>query len=494
MDALISEIVEHQFSDNEFSKLQVNFSKINHELVKQKKCICAEFNHELWVIFFRIPELSDITWLTYEIPKNNFKIGTYFNEIRVSELLNFSQTSKQSSDERSNNEVIDLVSETILYAYKSNASDIHFENDTNQLTIKNRIDGVLIQYKKINNKNITEQIISRLKVLADLDISERRVPQDGRLSVHIDQQDIDLRISIMPGLHGEDAVLRILDKKSLTKSQSKLSLEILGFDAESSKKIRKLTQQPYGMVLVTGPTGSGKTTTLYALLQEQHNDQQKLITIEDPVEYQMSGTLQIPVNERKGLTFAKGLRSILRHDPDTILIGEIRDKETAEIAVQAALTGHLVYSSVHANHALDVIGRFKHMEIDLFGFLNSLNGIIAQRLIRLNCEKCSKLVEINDTILMLSGLSLDELKKYNLSEGIGCEHCQWTGYRGRKAIAEILVMNDDIKEDLLKGISLSQIKQKLINEKMVFLRKQALAVVASGLSTFQEINRVTFVE
>ncbi|MFV5265390.1 GspE/PulE family protein, partial [Acinetobacter courvalinii] len=392
------------------------------------------------------------------------------------------------------NEVVNIVNDTIFYAYRKNASDIHFENDSHSLVIKNRIDGVLLQYKILNNKVLTEQIISRLKVLADLDISERRIPQDGRLVIHIQEQEIDLRISIMPGLHGEDAVLRILDKKSLTKNESKLSLSILGFNSVISEKIQHLSQQPYGMVLVTGPTGSGKTTTLYALLQEQHNSQQKLITIEDPIEYQMSGTLQIPVNERKGLTFAKGLRSILRHDPDTILVGEIRDKETAEIAVQAALTGHLVYSSVHANHALDVIGRFKHMEIDLFGFLNSLNGIVAQRLIRLNCEKCKQEVKITDKILSMSGLKLAELEKYNLQQGVGCKYCQGTGFKGRKAIAEVLMMTDELKESLLSGVPLTQIKHKLVKEKMIFLRQHALEVVAQGLSTFQEINRVTFIE
>ncbi|MFW1748103.1 GspE/PulE family protein [Acinetobacter guillouiae] len=492
MTRAMNSFVDYVFDDESFSNISIMLNIITIEIAKEKQCIHAIYKNDTWVIFFREPEVNDLSWLSYELTEN-FKIGKYENIFKIKEFLNENTLSPQFESNTSN-EVIEVVNETIFYAYMHNASDIHFENNSHLLVIKNRIDGVLIQYKTLNNKTLAEQIISRLKVLADLDISERRIPQDGRLALHIQNQEIDLRISIMPGLHGEDAVLRILDKKSLIKDQTKLSLNVLGFDEATSELIRSLSQQPYGMVLVTGPTGSGKTTSLYALLQEQHNSQQKLITIEDPVEYQMVGALQIPVNERKGLTFAKGLRSILRHDPDTILIGEIRDRETAEIAVQAALTGHLVYSSVHANHALDVIGRFRHMEIDLFGFLNSLNGIIAQRLIRLNCAKCSHKIQLNDEIIKISGLTLDELKGYNLMQGQGCEYCQKTGFKGRTAIAEVLVMDDELKESLLGGMVLSQIKQKLIRENMIFLRQQALAVVDQGLSTFQEINRVTFIE
>jgi len=492
MTRAMNSFVDYVFDDESFSNILIMLNIITIEIAKEKQCIHVIYKNDTWVIFFREPEVNDLSWLSYELTEN-FKIGKYENIFKIKEFLKENTLSPQFESNTSN-EVIELVNETIFYAYMHNASDIHFENNSHSLVIKNRIDGVLIQYKILNNKTLAEQIISRLKVLADLDISERRIPQDGRLALHIQNQEIDLRISIMPGLHGEDAVLRILDKKSLIKDQTKLSLNVLGFDEATSELIRSLSQQPYGMVLVTGPTGSGKTTSLYALLQEQHNSQQKLITIEDPVEYQMVGALQIPVNERKGLTFAKGLRSILRHDPDTILIGEIRDRETAEIAVQAALTGHLVYSSVHANHALDVIGRFRHMEIDLFGFLNSLNGIIAQRLIRLNCAKCSHKIQLNDEIIKISGLTLDELKGYNLMQGQGCEYCQKTGFKGRTAIAEVLVMDDELKESLLGGMVLSQIKQKLIRENMIFLRQQALAVVDQGLSTFQEINRVTFIE
>lgn len=492
MTRTMNSFVDYVFDDESFSNISIMLNIITIEIAKEKQCIHVIYKNDTWVIFFREPEVNDLSWLSYELTEN-FKIGKYENIFKINEFLN-ENTSLPQFESNTSGEVVELVNETIFYAYMHNASDIHFENNSLSLVIKNRIDGVLIQYQTLNNKTLTEQVISRLKVLADLDISERRIPQDGRLALDIQNHEIDLRISIMPGLHGEDAVLRILDKKSLIKDQTKLSLNVLGFDEATSELIRSLSQQPYGMVLVTGPTGSGKTTSLYALLQEQHNSQQKLITIEDPVEYQMVGALQIPVNERKGLTFAKGLRSILRHDPDTILIGEIRDRETAEIAVQAALTGHLVYSSVHANHALDVIGRFRHMEIDLFGFLNSLNGIIAQRLIRLNCVKCSHKIQLNDEIIKISGVTLDELKSYNLMQGQGCEYCQETGFKGRTAIAEVLVMDDELKESLLGGMVLSQIKQKLIRENMIFLRQQALAVVNKGLSTFQEINRVTFIE
>lgn len=492
MTRTMNSFVDYVFDDESFSNISIMLNIITIEIAKEKQCIHVIYKNDTWVIFFREPEVNDLSWLSYELTEN-FKIGKYENIFKIKEFLN-ENTSLPQFESNTSGEVVELVNETIFYAYMHNASDIHFENNSLSLVIKNRIDGVLIQYQTLNNKTLTEQVISRLKVLADLDISERRIPQDGRLALDIQNHEIDLRISIMPGLHGEDAVLRILDKKSLIKDQTKLSLNVLGFDEATSELIRSLSQQPYGMVLVTGPTGSGKTTSLYALLQEQHNSQQKLITIEDPVEYQMVGALQIPVNERKGLTFAKGLRSILRHDPDTILIGEIRDRETAEIAVQAALTGHLVYSSVHANHALDVIGRFRHMEIDLFGFLNSLNGIIAQRLIRLNCVKCSHKIQLNDEIIKISGVTLDELKSYNLMQGQGCEYCQETGFKGRTAIAEVLVMDDELKESLLGGMVLSQIKQKLIRENMIFLRQQALAVVNKGLSTFQEINRVTFIE
>lgn len=488
--------IEHWFTEDELRKATIRFDKLNKSLAQKEQCIHVQINDDDWVVFVRKPMLKDLSWLTYNF-SHGFKVGQMETEsVSFFSHLFFVDNEPQKTDiptENQETEVIGFVSRVLAHAYHQGASDIHFENTMDGLIIKNRIDGVLILGESVQRKNYAEQVISRLKILADLDISERRIPQDGRLSIHLGKQDVDLRISIMPGLHGEDAVLRILDKQALTQEHEPLSLELLGFDQKSMIQIRHLSQQPYGMVLVTGPTGSGKTTTLYALLHEQHSELQKLITIEDPVEYQIRGTLQIPVNERKGLTFAKGLRSILRHDPDTILVGEIRDRETAEIAVQAALTGHLVYSSVHANNALDVIGRFRHMEIDLFGFLNSLNGIIAQRLIRLNCPKCNVAIPFDETAILEAG-TVENRNLFDLRKGNGCDYCQWTGYKGRKAIAEILIMTDELRELLLNNTPMSQIRKKLQRENMTFLRQQALGIVAQGQTTFQEINRVTFVE
>lgn len=500
-------LVQHWFNEKELLDIQVG-THIQSHIVQQQQCITAIFKEQTWVIFAREVTLKDLTWLSYTV-KEPFQIGQVQLEAQSQFLtliikstgnennqLNLSPKSinihKKLDD--SDSQVIRLVNSILLLAYQKGASDIHFENTTDGLIIKNRIDGVLVENTTLPVNVPAEQVISRLKVLAELDIAERRIPQDGRLTVHLEEHDIDLRISIMPGLHGEDAVLRILDKQALTQDDKPLTLELLGFDAQTMVEIRNLSKQPYGMMLVTGPTGSGKTTTLYALLHEQHDGQQKIITIEDPVEYQIRGTLQIPVNEKKGLTFARGLRSILRHDPDKILVGEIRDHETAAIAVQAALTGHLVYTSVHANHALDVIGRFRHMEIDLFGFVSSLNGIIAQRLIRLNCPQCKILVKIDEDMIQYSGISLLDAENYQFYQGHGCEYCQGTGYKGRQAIAEVLMMDDELRELMIHNAPMSQIRKKLSEQGMKFLRQQALSVVANGQSTLQEINRVTFVE
>lgn len=499
-------LIQHWFSEKECLQLQLA-SHIQTNIAQQQQCLSAVFKEQTWVIFGREVTPKDLTWLSYTI-KEPFQIGQIqpdaqatFSTLITKYTGNESEaliptvshkniTKKTDSDSL----VIQLVDSILLKAYQQGASDIHFENTIDGLVIKNRIDGVLVENNAAIINVPAEHVISRLKVLAELDIAERRIPQDGRLTVHLDEYDIDLRISIMPGLHGEDAVLRILDKQALTQDDKPLTLELLGFDTQTMVEIRNLSKQPYGMMLVTGPTGSGKTTTLYALLHEQHDGQQKIITIEDPVEYQIKGTLQIPVNEKKGLTFARGLRSILRHDPDKILVGEIRDHETAAIAVQAALTGHLVYTSVHANHALDVIGRFRHMEIDLFGFVSSLNGIIAQRLIRLNCPHCKVRVQVDVETIQYSGISLEGSKSYQFYQGQGCDHCQGTGYKGRQAIAEVLIMDDELRELMIHNAPMSQIRKKLTEQGMKFLRQQALAVVANGQSTLQEINRVTFVE
>jgi general secretion pathway protein E len=384
-----------------------------------------------------------------------------------------------------------LVNSTLYDALKVGASDIHMESTVNGLAVKYRIDGVLDHATSLNDVEVAEQVISRLKVLAELDIAERRVPQDGSFRVEASGREIDLRISIMPSIHGEDAVIRILDKRAMIEAYGALTLEALGFDAPSLVTLRMLAEEAYGMLLVTGPTGSGKTTTLYAALTEIHNGRDKIITIEDPVEYQLPGILQIPVNEKKGLTFAKGLRSILRHDPDKIMIGEIRDKETAEIAVQSALTGHLVLTTVHANNVFDVFGRFTHMGIDPYAFVSALNGIWAQRLIRLNCPHCSVPYTPSEAELARVHLTSAQVKDYHFKQGKGCGDCRGTGYKGRKAIAEILTLSDEIREMVIEKSPIRQIKEAARRNGTRSLREAALALVRSGDTTLDEIKRVT---
>ena len=346
--------------------------------------------------------------------------------------------------------VIKLVHSTLYDALKTEASDIHLETTNNGLVIKYRIDGVLSTIGSADGQHVAEQVISRIKVISELDIAENRVPQDGRFKVSMRGRDIDVRVSIMPSIFGEDAVLRILDKQALTDQVKGLRLDFLGFDAISIASLRKMANEPYGMMLVTGPTGSGKTTTLYAAISEINTGEDKIITIEDPVEYQLPGILQIPVNEKKGLTFARGLRSILRHDPDKIMVGEIRDPETAQIAIQSALTGHLVFTTVHANNVLDVIGRFMHMGVDLYNFVSAMNGILAQRLVRVTCPQCA-VEELPDaTLLKSSDLTLEQVKHYQFKVGKGCGHCRGTGYKGRRAIAELLSLNDEIREMIIE--------------------------------------------
>ena len=389
--------------------------------------------------------------------------------------------------------VVRLVRSTLYDALKSEASDIHLETSGNGLVIKYRIDGVLSQVGTVERTDFAEQIISRIKVMSELDIAERRVPQDGRFKVSVQGREVDFRVSIMPSIFGEDAVLRILDKQALSDQVKGLRLDFLGFDARTLKEARRLSNEPYGMVLVTGPTGSGKTTTLYAAISEINHGQDKIITIEDPVEYQLPGVLQIPVNEKKGLTFARGLRSILRHDPDKIMMGEIRDAETAQIAVQAALTGHLVFTTVHANNVFDVIGRFMHMGVDPYSFVSALNGVLAQRLVRVNCPQCNAPDEPTDETLDESGLSRADTVNYRFHAGRGCGHCRGTGYKGRKAISELLNLNDEIRELIVGREPIRKIKDAARRNGTLFLREAALDLVANGETTLQEINRVTFV-
>ena len=384
-----------------------------------------------------------------------------------------------------------LVNSTLYDALKAGASDIHLESTAGGLAVKYRVDGVLDHATAVNGIEVAEQVISRLKVLAELDIAERRVPQDGSFRVEANGREIDLRVSIMPSIHGEDAVIRVLDKRAMVEAYGALTLEALGFDAESLKTLRRLSEQAYGMLLVTGPTGSGKTTTLYATLTEMHNGRDKIITIEDPVEYQLAGVLQIPVNEKKGLSFAKGLRSILRHDPDRIMVGEIRDRETAEIAVQSALTGHLVLTTVHANNVFDVFGRFGHMGVDPYAFVSALNAIWAQRLVRVNCPHCAQPVEPDADELARMGLSAADVAGYQFRQGQGCGDCRGTGYRGRRSIAEILIMDDEVREMVVDKRPIRQIKDAARRNGTRSLREAGLDLVRQGLTTLTEIRRVT---
>src|SRR6267143_2008376 len=399
---------------------------------------------------------------------------------------------KSIGDESS--EVVRLVRSTLRDALMIGASDVHLETQPAGLAIKFRIDGILSQVKMIQDAAQAEQAIARIKVLAELDITERRVPQDGRFKALERGRAVDFRVSIMPSIHGEDAVLRVLDKQTLYETtQQQLSLDSLGFDAPDVKALRRLTHEPYGMLLVTGPTGSGKTTTLYAAISEINNGQDKIVTIEDPVEYQLAGVLQIPVNEKKGLNFARGLRSILRHDPDKIMVGEIRDPETANIAVQSALTGHLVFTTVHANNAFDVIGRFMHMNVDLYGFVSALNAILAQRLVRLACPHCATPEAPAAELLAESGLGETNVAGWQFKLGRGCRECRGSGYKGRKAIAELMVLNDELRELITAHAPLRQLKEAARTSGTRFLRDAALEAVKNGESTLEEINRVTFI-
>ncbi|MDH4479328.1 MAG: GspE/PulE family protein [Rhodoferax sp.] len=385
---------------------------------------------------------------------------------------------------------VKLVNSILYDALKSGASDIHIESTATGMSVKFRIDGVLDPALTVQGVELAEYVISRLKVVAELDISERRVPQDGSFMVSDAERDIDLRLSIMPSIHGEDAVIRVLDKRAMIETYGALSLDALGFDAASLSVLRRLAQEPYGMLLVTGPTGSGKTTTLYGALTEIHDGRSKIITIEDPVEYQLPGVLQIPVNEKKGLTFAKGLRSILRHDPDKIMVGEIRDNETAEIAVQSALTGHLVLTTVHANNVFDVLGRFVHMGIDPYSFVSALNGIWAQRLLRVICPHCS--VAHTPSVQECESAGLTHSDSAAIWKvGRGCGDCRGTGYKGRRAIAEILLLNDELRELIIEKAPIRKIKETAHRQGTRSLRDAALALARRGETTLAEVNRVT---
>ena len=421
----------------------------------------------------------------------SFTLDVVGDEENADETLSIERLSAEDSNIAP---VIKLVDTTIFNALERRASDIHIETRDQEVAIKYRIDGVLTYAMPPIAKDWHSTIISRIKVMSELDIAERRVPQDGRFRVRYKNRLIDFRVSIMPTIHGEDAVLRVLDKESMSEKFAKLVLDVVGFSDSDLNKFRRYIKEPYGMVLVTGPTGSGKTTTLYAAINEIKNDEDKIVTIEDPVEYQIKGITQIPVNEKKGLTFARGLRSILRHDPDKILVGEIRDQETAQIAINAALTGHLVFTTVHANNVLDVLGRFLNMGVEPYNFVSAMNCILAQRLVRVICEHCKRPVHYSDVELEEGGLDPKVWNEVVFYEGAGCFECGGTGYHGRTAIHELLDMSERIREMILAKRSSSEIKRISKEEGMTFLRESALEKMKLGVTTLREINKVTFIE
>ncbi|MGA2134885.1 MAG: GspE/PulE family protein [Bryobacteraceae bacterium] len=459
-------------------------------------------NKKLRVKVATLSQISDLLKKTEQSQRvleevtEGFTLDVVADEENPDETLSIDKLTAVDSDIAP---VIKLVDTTIFNALERRASDIHIESRDQEVAIKYRIDGVLHYAMPPIAKDWHSTILSRIKVMSELDIAERRVPQDGRFRVRYKGRLIDFRVSIMPTIHGEDAVLRVLDKESMSEKFAKLSLEVVGFAENDLVKFRRYISEPYGMVLVTGPTGSGKTTTLYAALSEIKNDEDKIITIEDPVEYQLKGITQIPINEKKGLTFARGLRSILRHDPDKIMVGEIRDQETAQIAINSALTGHLVFTTVHANNVLDVLGRFLNMGVEAYNFVSALNCILAQRLVRVICDYCRRPMQFENVaarhaLLIESGLDPAEWEHIELMEGAGCFECGGTGYRGRTAIHELLDLSDKIRELILDKRPTSEIKRLARDEGMTFLRESAVDKVRKGISTLKEINKVTFIE
>ncbi len=418
----------------------------------------------------------------------DFKIQLVQEDEDSGEVLSIDRISADQSP------IIKLVDSTLFNAIQRRASDVHIETREQEVVIKYRIDGVLYQAMEPIDKRHHQTIVSRIKVMSELDIAEKRIPQDGRFKVRVSGRTIDFRVSVMPSVHGEDCVIRILDKESMNQEFRNLRLDVLGLDDGTIAKLSKFIREPYGMVLVTGPTGSGKTTTLYACLSEIQSSEDKIVTIEDPVEYQLDGITQIPVNEKKGLTFARGLRSILRHDPDKIMVGEIRDEETAQIAIQSALTGHLVFTTVHANNVVDVLGRFLNMNVDLYNFVAALNCVLAQRLVRRICSHCREPVQASDTLLEESGLARDDVAGWELFEGRGCMECNGTGFFGRMAVSELLDLSDPIREMILDRRPASEIRRAAGEEGMRFLRHSALRKVREGVTTLREINKVTFVD
>jgi type IV pilus assembly protein PilB len=433
---------------------------------------------------------GDATQRVLQEAASGFKISLVKETDQGEEVLDLDRLASDSEM----SPIIKLVDTIVYNAMESRASDIHIESGDRDVRVKFRIDGAL--YSKVDPIDIAyhQTLISRIKVMSELDIAERRIPQDGRFRVRYKGRTVDFRVSILPSAFGENCVIRILDKEQISEEFKNLSLDVVGFDAEDLRRFRLYIKEPYGMVLVTGPTGSGKTTTLYAALNEIRNDEDKIITIEDPVEYVLQGIMQIPVNEKKGLTFARGLRSILRHDPDKVMVGEIRDEETAQIAIQSALTGHLVFTTVHANNVIDVIGRFLNMGVEPYNFVSSLNCVLAQRLVRLLCPICKRQYKPNPEDLFESGLRPEDVANRVLYRNVGCDACNHTGYRGRTAIHELLDMSDTVREMIIERRPGSEIRKQAQKEGLASLRESAVKKVFSGVTTLHEINRVTFVE
>jgi type IV pilus assembly protein PilB len=433
---------------------------------------------------------GDATQRVLQEAASTFKISLVKETDQGEEVLDLDRL----ANDEDMSPIIKLVDTIVYNAMESRASDIHIEAGDRDVSVKFRIDGAL--YQKVDPIDIAyhQTLISRIKVMSELDIAERRIPQDGRFRVRYKGRTVDFRVSILPSAYGENCVIRILDKEQISEEFKNLSLEVVGFDEEDIRRFRIYIKEPYGMVLVTGPTGSGKTTTLYGALNEIRNSEDKIITIEDPVEYQLQGIMQIPVNEKKGLTFARGLRSILRHDPDKIMVGEIRDEETAQIAIQSALTGHLVFTTVHANNVIDVIGRFINMGVEPYNFVSALNCVLAQRLVRLLCSTCKRHYQPSDTELVEAGLRPEDTRNKEFFKNVGCDACNHTGYRGRTAIHELLDMSDAIREMIIERRPGSEIRRQAEKEGLSSLRESAVKKVFSGATTLYEINRVTFVE
>jgi general secretion pathway protein E len=504
-------------SMREMREWQVAFDVISYNTAQQKECLAFYDENQALILVFADPFDRQLAlWAQHAVQQtyawrlaHRLDISAYLageeETMRAMDGMGLHEEQAQEGEEEvvmqlslksiheDANPIIKLINSTLYDALKTGASDIHLESHPGGLAVKYRIDGVMASIANSPGLDSAEQAISRIKVMAQLDIAERRIPQDGRFKVHAMNRLIDFRVSIMPSAFGEDAVLRVLDRKALTEQAQGLSLKALGFDDDVIARFRKLASEPYGMVLVTGPTGSGKTTSLYAAISEVNTGFDKIVTIEDPVEYQLPGVLQIPVNEKKGLTFARGLRSILRHDPDKIMVGEIRDAETAQIAVQAALTGHLVFSTVHANSVLDVIGRFMHMGVDPYHFVSAVNGIIAQRLVRSLCPHCAEPFEPDDELLQASGLTPAQTIGMRFKHAKGCGHCRGTGYKGRKAVAEVLVLNDELREMIIAREPIRRLKEAAAKNGMRTIREAAVSAAGAGMTSLQEINRVTFI-